>query len=165
MAGLPLAYILLSSRRSSVAALIHASGSRWRAFRREFGTFLDALLVFEQAHVRLPAFLLFAAFGLLAQTGTFAVTAAAVGISLPWVVWLVVVPLTRIVALVPFSVADFGLIQAAHVSLLSLFGVPGSQSLALSALFAVEGLVIHATLGSAAFLLWGRNPGSVRPPA
>ncbi|HEU4617165.1 MAG TPA: lysylphosphatidylglycerol synthase transmembrane domain-containing protein [Gammaproteobacteria bacterium] len=161
-AGLPLASVLLASRKSGVAALIDKS-SRRRGFRRGLGRFVDALLVFEQAHVRLPAFLLFAACGLLAQAGMFAVTAAAVGISLPWVVWLVVVPLTRIVALVPVSVADFGLIQAAHVALLSLFGVPASQSLALSALFAVEGLVIHATLGSAAFLFGSRDPARIEP--
>jgi uncharacterized membrane protein YbhN (UPF0104 family) len=165
VAGLPLAYVLLASQRSSVDALIEKSGRRRRGLRRGIARFLDALLVFEQAHVRLPAFLLFAAVGLLAQAGMFAITAAAVGISLPWVVWLVVVPLTRIVALVPVSVADFGLIQAAHVSLLSLFGVPASQSLALSALFAIEGLIIHATLGSAAFLFRGRDPAPPRPPS
>jgi hypothetical protein len=155
---------MLASQKSSVGALIDKTGRRWLAFRRGLSKFLDALLVFEQAHVRLPAFLLFAAFGLLAQAGMFAVTAAAVGISLPWVVWLVVVPLTRIVALVPVSVADFGLIQAAHVSLLSLFGVPAPEALALSALFAVEGLVIHTTLGCAAFLVWGRDPTPPQPP-
>jgi hypothetical protein len=70
---------------------------------------------------------------------------------------MVLVPLTRIVALVPVSIADFGLIQAAHVSVLSLFGVPPWQSFALSTLFAVEGLLIHSTLGSSAFLLGGRR--------
>ncbi|HEU4619098.1 MAG TPA: hypothetical protein VFV10_13745, partial [Gammaproteobacteria bacterium] len=120
--------------------------------------FLDALLVFEQAHVRFPGFLLVAAGGLLAQAGMFGFTAAAVGASLPWPVWLVMVPLTRIAALVPISVADFGLIQAAHVALLAPFGVPASQSFTLSALFAVEGLIVHSTLGCAAFLLGSRAP-------
>jgi hypothetical protein len=64
---------------------------------------------------------------------------------------------------VPVSIADFGLIQAAHVSVLALFGVPASQSFALSALFAIEGLLIHSTLGVTAFLLGGRRAG--RPGA
>ena len=92
-------------------------------------------------------FLLVSALGLLAQTGMFAVTASAVGIEMPFALWMVLVPLTRIVALVPVSIADFGLIQAAHVWVLSLFGVPPSQSFALSTLFAIEGLLIHSTLG------------------
>lgn len=156
VAGLPLAYRMLASRRSTIGTAIDSAGSRWRGLQRGLKKFVDALLVFEQAHVNLPGFLLLATCGLLAQAGMFGLTAAAVGISLPCVVWLIVVPLTRIVALVPVSIADFGLIQAAHVSLLALFGVPASQSFALSALFAVEGLVLHSTLGCVAFLLQGR---------
>jgi uncharacterized protein (TIRG00374 family) len=163
VAGLVLAYRMLASRKSVVSATILKVGRRWRGLRRGLVKFLDALLIFEQTHVRFPGFLFFAACGLLAQTGAFALTAAAVGISLPWVVWLVVVPLTRIVALVPVSVADFGLIQAAHVSLLALFGVPASQSFTLSALFAVEGLVIHSTLGFGAFLLGSRESRDSAP--
>jgi hypothetical protein len=159
--GLPLVYRVLASRRSTIGTVIDKLSRRWRGFRRGVARFLDALLVFEQAHVRFPRFLLVAAAGLLAQAGMFGFTAAAVGASLPWAVWLVVVPLTRIVALVPISIADFGLIQAAHVSLLAPFGVPASQSFTLSALFAVQGLIIHATFGCAAFLLGTRRP----PPA
>lgn len=163
VAGLVLAYRMLVSRKSVVGAMIDKVGRRWRGLRRGLVKFLDALLIFEQTHVRFPGFLFFAACGLLAQTGMFALTAAAIGISLPWVVWLVLVPLTRIVALVPVSIADFGLIQAAHVSLLALFGVPASQSFTLSALFAVEGLVIHSTLGFGAFLLAGRRSRASGP--
>ena len=93
----------------------------------------------------------------------FALTAEAVGIDVPFAVWMMLVPLTRIVALVPVSIADFGLIQAAHVSVLALFGVPPSQSFALSALFAVEGLLIHSTAGAAAFLLDGRRESRSHP--
>jgi hypothetical protein len=120
------------------------------------GKFLDALLVFEHAGLRFPMFLLVSAAGLLAQTCMFALTAEAVGIEVPFAVWMMLVPLTRIVALIPVSIADFGLIQAAHVTVLALFGVPPSQSFALSALFAVEGLLIHSTAGATAFLLAGR---------
>ncbi len=130
--------------------------------RSGLAKFLDALLVFELAHVRMPVFLLVSGAGLLAQTGMFALTAKAVGLELPFAVWMVLVPLTRLVALIPVSIADFGLIQAAHVSVLALFGVPAYQSFALSALFAVEGLLIHSTLGSTAFLIGGRKAA---PPA
>lgn len=154
---LPLAYALLAARRGWVERLIERIGRRSERARAGLSKFLDALLVFEHAGLRFPVFLLVSAAGLLAQTGMFALTAAAVGIQVPFAVWMMLVPLTRIVALVPVSIADFGLIQAAHVTVLALFGVPASQSFALSALFAIEGLLIHSTAGASAFLLDGRR--------
>lgn len=153
---LPITYALLASRRAWVEGLIERVGRRWHRAGEGLTKFLDALLVFEHAGLRFPGFLLVSGAGLLAQTGMFALTAAAVGIDIPFAVWMVLVPLTRLVALVPVSIADFGLIQAAHVTVLALFGVPASQSFTLSALFAVEGLLIHSTAGASAFLLGGR---------
>ena len=145
---LPLAYGLLASRRQWVEGLIERVGRRSERARHGLKKFLDALLVFEHAGLRFPMFLLVSAAGLLAQTGMFALTAAAIGIDVPFAVWMMLVPLTRIVALVPVSIADFGLIQAAHVTVL--------------ALFAVEGLLIHSTAGATAFLLDGRREGRSR---
>ena len=159
---LPIAYGLLASRRGWVERLIEKVGRRSQRARLGLTKFLDALLVFEHAGLRFPLFLLVSAVGLLAQTCMFALTAVAVGIDVPFAVWMMLVPLTRIVALVPVSIADFGLIQAAHVTVLALFGVPPSQSFALSALFAVEGLIIHSTAGATAFLLDGRREGRSR---
>jgi uncharacterized protein (TIRG00374 family) len=159
---LPTAYALLASRRDWVERLIERVGHRSLRARQGLTKFLDALLVFEHAGLRFPVFLLVSAAGLLAQTGMFALTAAAVGIDVPFAVWMMLVPLTRIVALVPVSIADFGLIQAAHVTVLALFGVPPSLSFALSALFAIEGLLIHSTVGATAFLLDGRREGRSR---
>ena len=160
---LPIAYGLLAARREWVAGLIERVGRRSERARTSLTKFLDALLVFEHAGLRFPVFLLVSAAGLLAQTCMFALTAAAVGIDVPFAVWMMLVPLTRIVALVPVSIADFGLIQAAHVTVLALFAVPASQSFTLSALFAVEGLLIHSTAGATAFLLDGRLEGRSRP--
>lgn len=157
LAALPVVYALLVSGRGRVNALLAGLGERWPSIGHTIHKFVDALLVFEHAHVRFPVFLLVAALGLLAQTGMFALTAGAIGIDLPFAVWMVLVPLTRIVALVPVSIADFGLIQAAHVWVLSLFGVAPWEAFALSALFAVEGLLIHATLGSASFIYCTRR--------
>jgi uncharacterized protein (TIRG00374 family) len=166
LALLPIAYGLLASRRSSVLRRVERIAGRWPRVGNTLAKFVDALLVFEHAHMRFPVFLLVAGLGLFAQTGMFALTAQALGIELPFAVWMMLVPLTRIVALIPVSIADFGLIQAAHVSVLSLFGVPAWQSFALSTLFAIEGLLIHSTLGTTAFLLGGRDPGtaSLRAP-
>lgn len=160
LAGLPLTYGLLASKRAWADRLIGKVRLRSQKAAEAITKFLNALLVFEQTPGRFLLFVLVSAAGLLAQTGMFALTAVAVGIDLPFAVWMLLVPLTRLVALVPVSIADFGLIQAAHVTVLTLFGVPPSQSFALSALFAVEGLLVHCTLGSAAFLLGGRGEAS-----
>jgi hypothetical protein len=166
--ALPIAYGALSAKRARMIELIKRSGARWPSIRAAITKFLGALLVFQRARVWLPASLLIATLGLLAQTGMFAVTARAVDVHLPFAVWMMLVPLTRIVALVPISVADFGLIQAAHMSVLDLFGVPPWQSFALSTLFAIEGLIIHSTLGSSTFLLGalgGPAPAALRGDA
>jgi uncharacterized protein (TIRG00374 family) len=163
---LPVIYAVLASKRAWAVAFIERVGQRSAKLREGVTRFLDALLVFEHAHVRFPTFLSVSTLGLLAQMGMFALTAKALGLDLPFAVWMVLVPLTRIVALVPVSIADFGLIQAAHVWVLALFGVPASQAFALSALFAVEGLLIHSTIGSAAFVFRGRrNPALDAVPA
>jgi uncharacterized protein (TIRG00374 family) len=163
MVVLPVVYGALASKRAWAVGLIERASRRSMKVREGITRFLDALLVFEHAHVRVPAFLSLSALGLLAQMGMFALTAKAVGLDLPFAVWMVLVPLTRIVALVPVSIADFGLIQAAHVWVLALFGVPASQAFALSALFALEGLIIHSTLGSAAFVFRGRQNPPLEP--
>lgn len=167
LALLPIAYALLAARRATFVGWVERLAHRWPRVGITLTKFVDALLVFEHAHMRFPVFVLVAGVGLLAQTGMFAVTAKAIGIDLPFAVWMVLVPLTRIVALVPVSIADFGLIQAAHVSVLSLFGVPPWHSFTLSTLFAIEGLLIHSTLGTTAFLAGGRDPapGAERAPA
>jgi len=160
LAVLPLLYALLAAKREALLSAVDRIAHRWPGLRKSIGKFVDALLVFEQAHVRFPTFLGISTLGLLAQSGMYALTAAAVGVDLPFGVWMVLAPLTRIVALIPISIADLGLIQAAHVSVLTLFDVPPAQSFAISTLFALQGLLVHATLGSTAFV-WSSRAGKV----
>jgi uncharacterized protein (TIRG00374 family) len=155
LALLPLSYILLAAKRQALLSAVDKLSHRWPGLSKGLGKFLDALLVFEQAHVRFPTFLGISTLGLLAQAGMYALTAAAVGVHVPFGVWMVLAPLTRIVALIPISIADLGLIQAAHVSVLTLFGVSPAQAFAISTLFALQGLLVHATLGSTAFVWSG----------
>jgi hypothetical protein len=117
--------------------------------------FLDALFVFERSKIRVPALLSVSFTGLVAQAGMYALTAASVNVNLPFALWMVLAPLTRIVAVIPISVADLGLIQALHVYVLSLYGVPPSQSFVISALFALQGLIIHTAVGGTVFALGG----------
>ena len=87
----------------------------------------------------------------------YALIAASVGVHLPFAVWMILAPLTRIIALVPISVMDFGLIQGAHVWILGLFDVPVYQAFTISTLFALQGALIHSTAGGTAFVIDGRR--------
>jgi hypothetical protein len=151
---LPAGYHVLSSNRRRI--LERLRGLRWQKFKEITRRFVDAVCVFEHAHVRFFQFLVISASGMLAQAGMFALTAAAVGVHLPFAVWMILAPLTRIIALVPISVLDFGLIQGAHVWILALFDVPVSQAFVISTLFALQGAFIHSTVGSFAFVYGDR---------
>lgn len=151
---LPAAYGLLSTQRGRL--MLQLRGARSEAFNSAVRKFVDAICVLEHVDVRFISVLFIAVAGLIAQAGMYALTAAAVGVYVPFAVWMILAPLTRMVALVPISVADFGLIQGAHVWLLSMFGVAGSDAFVISSLFALQGLCIHATAGAAAFVFSGR---------
>ena len=158
---LPAGYRVVSIQRSRLRGLL--CGSRWPAVGATLRRFIDAVCVFECAHVRFLQFLVVAISGLLAQAGMYALTAMSIGVYLPFAVWMILAPLTRVIALVPLSVLDFGLIQGAHVAILSLFGVSYAESFVISTLFALQGAFIHATAGSLAFVFGGyRVPAGAR---
>jgi len=152
---LPVGYRVLSSNRGKIMARLRHF--RWPKLGQVLKRFLDAVCVFERAHVRFLQFLVIAATGLLAQAGMYALTAASVGVYLPFAVWMILAPLTRVIALVPISVLDFGLIQGAHIWILGLFDVLPSQAFVISTLFALQGAFIHASVGSVAFVYGNRG--------
>lgn len=152
---LPVGYHVLSLNRGRIMGRLR--NFRWPKATTILRRFFDAVCVFERAHVQFAQFLVIATTGLLAQAGMFALTAASVGVYLPFAVWMILVPLTRVIALVPISVMDFGLIQGAHVLILGLFDVPPSQALVISLLSALQAAFIHATAGSAAFVFGDRG--------
>jgi uncharacterized protein (TIRG00374 family) len=158
---LPVGYHVLSTNRRRI--LDRLRGLRWQKLKEMLRRFVDAVCVFEHAHVRFLQFLVISASGMLAQAGMFALTAAAVGVHLPFAVWMILAPLTRIIALVPISVMDFGLIQGAHVWILALFDVPPSQAFVISTLFALQGAFIHSTAGSLAFVYGDRADLKLQP--
>lgn len=152
---LPVGYRVLAVNRRRI--LDRLRGLRWGKLKDVLRRFVDAVCVFERAHVRFLQFLVISLAGILAQAGMFALTAASVGIHLPFAVWLILAPLTRLVALVPVSVMDFGLIQGAHVWLLALFDVPAPQAFAISTLFALQSAFMHSTAGGLAFVYGDRS--------
>lgn len=158
---LPVGYRVLAQNRPRILERLRTLRSQ--KLKDVLRRFVDAVCVFEGTHVRFLQFLVISMAGMLAQAGMFALTAASVGVNLPFAVWMILAPLTRIIALVPVSVMDFGLIQGAHIWLLALFDVPVSPAFVISALFALQGLFIHSTVGSLAFVYGDRSRISPEP--
>ncbi len=71
-----------------------------------------------------------------------AVGAAALGAPLPFPYFIVIVPVTMLVGLMPFSIAALGVREVAYVYLFGLVGMPPETSLALALLIRICGLLL-----------------------
>lgn len=83
---------------------------------------------------------------------SFALIGRALGVDLDMLAYFLLVPLILLIALIPVSMAGWGLREAGALSLFSLVGVPGEQAVALSVLFGVL-LVVAGIPGLALILL------------
>lgn len=88
--------------------------------------------------------------------------AAALGLTAPAVAYFVVVPLVIFATLAPVSLGGFGVREAAFVTLLGRYGVPGEEGLALSLLIGVLGMVAELP---GAFWLAVETPAPLQPVA
>jgi glycosyltransferase 2 family protein len=71
-----------------------------------------------------------------------AVGAAALGSSLPFVYFVVIVPVVALVSLMPISIAALGVRELAYVYLFGLVGMPAETALALALLTRLVGLLM-----------------------
>ena len=71
-----------------------------------------------------------------------AVGAAALGSSLPFVYFVVIVPVVALVSLMPISIAALGVRELAYIYLFGLVGMPAETALALALLIRVSGLLL-----------------------
>lgn len=71
-----------------------------------------------------------------------AVGAAALGSSLPFVYFVVIVPIVALVSMMPISIAALGVREFAYVYLFGLVGMPAETALALALLLRVWGLLL-----------------------
>jgi uncharacterized protein (TIRG00374 family) len=126
---------------------------RWLKLRRAIRRFVDALLLFERAHVRFAPRVLVAIVGAVFSALVFAAVAMAVGVDLPLPVWGAVLPLISLFGLLPISVSGLGGAQAVHISMLVPFGVAVPQAFAVSAICAVLNVMFTVTCGTAAWML------------
>jgi uncharacterized protein (TIRG00374 family) len=133
----------------------------WFALRRAARRFINALLVFERAHVRFVPRALVATAAAFFSASAFQAVGLAVGVDLPPQVWCAIVPLFSLFGLLPISVSGFGGAQAVHVFLLAPFAVAAPKAFAVSALYAVLNIVLNVVFGAAAWML-GSNEISKR---
>ena len=105
-----------------------------------------------------PAAIMLAASTHLALGGVVWLLARSLGMDLPLVAVLVLMPLVLLVAMVPVSIAGWGVREGVMIIAFSLLGVPTAPAFALSVLFGLS-LLIAALPGG---LLWLRG---ARPSA
>jgi hypothetical protein len=131
---------------------------KWFKIRHSARRFLDALLIFDEAHVSVPRVLVVSLLGVVAQGLAWNAAGAGLGVALPLTCWILMVPVNGIANIVPLSISGFGFNQAAHLAVLSAFGVDAAQAVAVSALMMLAGTVYNLGIGGAGFSTVGRIP-------
>src|SRR5690606_38405889 len=101
-------YILLHKRRGLLLWMLRMSPRWGYRFRRPLRRFIDALLVFEKAHVSVLPVMGSAMLAQVLIVGVFAAVGAAIDVQVDWTVWMVVVPLMSLGGLIPASISGFG---------------------------------------------------------
>ena len=83
-----------------------------------------------------------------------------VGIDVPWTVWLFAVPLSKLVGMLPISIAGLGVREASLAGLLLLASVPAEQGILVSLLWRTI-LVTSGLLGGLCWGLVGTRGGAL----
>ncbi len=151
-AAVPVGYLLLKYSRGFITCLLRRMPARAFRFRHALRRFIDAVLVFENAHVNLVPILAVAGGAIMYQALSFVLTAASIDVHLPWSVWMILVPLSSLIGILPLSIMGFGATQAGQVMILVAFGVPEAQALVVSMLMALWNLTINVGLGGCVFV-------------
>jgi uncharacterized protein (TIRG00374 family) len=160
----PTLYFLLSARRSVLVLGLRRVRPRWYKFRRAARRFIDALLIFDEAHISVPRVLALSLLGVTAQGLAWMAAGEGLGLQLPLACWILMVPVNGIATLVPLSISGFGFNQAAHLAVLVAFGVDPAQAVAVSALMMLSSTVYNLVLGGLGFSLAGRRRPSAQSP-
>jgi len=132
-----------------VLGTLKIMGPRADAIRRFVSSFRHAVLardvVLQQSAMSLGT--------ALCNVAAFALCAAAIGLSLPLVVSITLVPLILFSMLIPLSVGGWGIREGAAALVFPVFGATASQGLATSVAF---GLVFLVTVLPGLFVIWLR---------
>jgi uncharacterized membrane protein YbhN (UPF0104 family) len=148
-----LGYLLLRQRSAGLLHRIDGLARRRPTLARALRKFVESVLLFEQARVRILPVFLVAALVHLAQAGVLVLVAGAIGAPVGLAEALVLLPLGALANLAPISIAGFGLPQLAVGTALSLFGVPAAQALLVASIWAALVLAVNAAAGGIAYLL------------
>jgi len=141
---------------------------RWSAslfpLRRFLRELVSGLLLFEKNRgnvwLVLPVALAAQTLGVL----SLATLGSGIGLDLPLGAFLVAVPLSAVVSIIPASILGFGAMQAFHVLYFTEFGAGQSQALAVSTLYTMMSIGTHLAFG-ACVLLFTDLAKTEAPPA
>lgn len=154
--AVPSLYYLLKWRRQWLVLTLRRLGPRWFKVRHAFRRFVDALLIFKQAHVSVLGVVLLSMIGVTFHALSWMAAAQGLGVSLPLICWILMVPVNGIANIVPLSFAGFGFNQAVHLAVLGAFGVAPAEAVAVSALMMLACTTYNLLLGGIAFAAAGR---------
>ncbi len=119
-----------------------------RLFVEELFAVLSRL---KQPVRHLPPLLALAILALLCVVLSMIGLGIGLGIAVPFAAYVVAVPLTMMVSLLPASVLGFGALQLFHVYFFRYFGIEETEALAISALQTTVAVGIHIALGAGFF--------------
>ncbi len=102
---------------------------------------------------RIVGLLLLSSVGIGLSILSIELVASSVGIAIPFVEWLMIVPPVTFIQLLPVSLAGWGVREAALVVILAAFGIPAATALAASLAIGISLLVVALPGG----LIWASN--------
>lgn len=149
--AVPSLYYLLKWRRQWLVLALRRLGRRWFKVRHAFRRFVDALLIFGEAHVSVFGVVLISMIGVTFHALSWMAAAHGLGVSLPLICWILMVPVNGLANIVPLSFAGFGFNQAVHLAVLGAFGVAPAEAVAVSALMMLACTTYNLVFGGIAF--------------
>ena len=152
-----------------ISALLTPPVERFIARRRPTGRFSRLLkqiaehgLAYRRRHSRVLVAVMLTLFGHLLQVVCYYELGQAVGIDLPLLTYVTIVPAVMLATNLPISVGGLGLREGALVALMRASGADLQLSIAVSLLFLVAWLIVTLP-GGIALARWGDRPATLSP--
>lgn len=144
LAGLPLSFAL-----AQWVARVWGNGAGWRG---KIGEMAHALVEWRRHPLTVGVFLLLTVIeGFLPVTIHF-VAARALGLSIPFILFLSTIPLVFLVARLPISLGGIGVVEGSFVYLAGILGIPSAEAFSIAILAEIV-LILTLFPGAAAYLL------------
>lgn len=158
------AYLFLRGNRGGTVLWMRGWSKSLFPLRQFVRKLVSGLLLFEKNRGNPLAVLLVALGAQVLGVVSLAMLGTGIGMELPLGVFLVAVPLSAVVSIIPASILGFGAMQAFHVLYFTNFGAGQSQALAVSALYTVMSVGTHLVFGASVLLSADLSGAESRAP-